>query len=74
MNSTYKILNNSKDNVATAVVLAALAIATLGLLVNVAPAHADAPTPVVKMDTIVVTAQRDQVVKLDTIVVTASRL
>jgi hypothetical protein len=38
-----------------------------------APANAEATMPVIKMEPIIVTAQREHVVKLDTIVVTASR-
>jgi hypothetical protein len=67
------INSNTKDNVATALVLAAVLVAILTAVLNPQPAHADAPMPVVQMDTIVVTAQRDHIVKLDTIVVTASR-
>ena len=71
------ISNNTKDNVATALVLAAILLAIISAVLNPQPAHADAPTPVIQMDTIVVTASREksgeQIVKLDTIVVTASR-
>jgi outer membrane cobalamin receptor len=69
--------SNTKDNVATALVLAAVLAAMLAAVLNPQPAHADAPLPLVQMETIVVTATREksdeQVVKLDTIVVTASR-
>jgi outer membrane cobalamin receptor len=71
------INSNTKDNVATALVLATVLIAILTTALNPQPAHADAPMPVVQMETIVVTATReksgDHIVKLDTIVVTASR-
>lgn len=73
MKNVNAYINNSKDNVATALVLAAVAIATVAAFFNAAPAQANAPVEIVKLDTIVVTAQRDQIVKLDTIVVTASR-
>jgi hypothetical protein len=64
---------NTKDNVITAIVIAAMAALTISALFNTAPANAEATMPVFKMETIVVTAQREQIVKLDTIVVTASR-
>jgi integral membrane sensor domain MASE1 len=69
-NATF---SNAKDNVAAALVLAAVAVAIISAAFNTQPAQAIEPMPVVKMDTIVVTAQREHVVKLDTIVVTASR-
>jgi integral membrane sensor domain MASE1 len=65
--------SNAKDNVAAALVLAAVAVAIISAAFNTKPAQATEPMPVIKMDTIVVTAQREQIVKLDTIVVTASR-
>jgi hypothetical protein len=64
---------NTKDNVITAIVIAAMAALTLSAMFTTAPANAEATMPVIKMETIVVTAQREHVVKLDTIVVTASR-
>jgi Spy/CpxP family protein refolding chaperone len=63
---------NTKDNVVTAIVIAAMAALTISALVA-APANAEATMPVIKMEPIIVTAQREHVVKLDTIVVTASR-
>jgi integral membrane sensor domain MASE1 len=69
-NATF---SNAKDNVAAALVLAAVAVAIVSAAFNTKPAHADEAMPVIKMETIVVTAQREQIVKLDTIVVTASR-
>jgi integral membrane sensor domain MASE1 len=69
-NATF---SNAKDNVAAALVLAAVAVAIVSAALNTKPAHADEAMPVIKMETIVVTAQREQIVKLDTIVVTASR-
>jgi integral membrane sensor domain MASE1 len=65
--------SNAKDNVAAALVLAAVAVAIISAAFNTKSAHAIEAMPVIKMDTIVVTAQREHVVKLDTIVVTASR-
>lgn len=73
MKNVYAYISNTKDNVATALVLAAVAIATVAAFFNAAPAQANAPIEIVKMEPIVVTAQRDQIVKLDTIVVAASR-
>jgi hypothetical protein len=63
----------AKDNVATAFVLAAVFVVAVSAIFGIAPANAEAPMPVIKMDAIVVTAQREQIIKLDTIVVTASR-
>jgi hypothetical protein len=65
--------NITKDNVAAALVLAAIAVAIITAVFNFNRAPADAPMPLFKMETIVVAAQRDAVVKLDTIVVTAPR-
>jgi integral membrane sensor domain MASE1 len=74
-NATF---SNAKDNVAAALVLAAVAVAIVSAAFNTKPAHADEAMPVIKMETIVVTASREksgeQIVKLDTIVVTASRI
>jgi integral membrane sensor domain MASE1 len=67
-------ISNAKDNVAAALVLAAVAVAIISAAFNTKSAHADIQMPVIKMETIVVTAQREHVVKLDTIVVTASRI
>jgi hypothetical protein len=65
--------NITKDNVAAAIVLAAVAVAILTAVFNFNRAPANAPMPLFKMETIVVAAQRDSIVKLDTIVVTAPR-
>ena len=66
-------LSNTKDNVATALVLLAVVVTMLSAVFNTNPAHAVVTTPVIQMEKIVITAQREQVLKLDTIVVTASR-
>lgn len=63
----------NKDNVTTAIVIAAIFTAIISTVFNSATARADQPMEVIKLDPIVVTAQREHVVKLDTIVVTASR-
>jgi hypothetical protein len=65
--------NITKDNIAAALVLAAIAVAIITAVFNFNRAPADAPMPIIRMETIVVAAQRDAVVKLDTIVVTAPR-
>ncbi len=64
--------SNIKDNVGSAAVLAAIAIAFTASVFHVA-AVATEPTPVVKMEPIVITGKRVPVVKLDTIVITAKR-
>lgn len=66
-------LNNSKDNIATALVLLAVVITMFSAAFNTKPAHAVATMPVIQMEKIIVTAQREKIVQLDTIVVTASR-
>jgi hypothetical protein len=63
----------NKDNAAAAIVIAAILAAIVSIIFNSATARADQPMDVIKLDPIVVTAQREHVVKLDTIVVTASR-
>jgi hypothetical protein len=65
--------STAKDNVAAALVLAAVAIAIIASAFHGTTAVATEPAPVVKMDTIVITAKRIHTVKLDTIVITASR-
>jgi hypothetical protein len=40
---------------------------------NTKPAHTAVAMPVIRMEKIIVTAQREKIVQLDTIVVTASR-
>jgi hypothetical protein len=77
MNNFKNAVTFTKDNVAAALVLATVAIAILASTFNGAAAVATEPTPVVKMETIVVTAKRIariDTVKLDTIVITASRI
>lgn len=68
---------NLKDNVASAVLLAATFIAIAGSIINSNDAHAVKAAPqleVQKMDAILVTASRlEQVARMETIVVTASR-
>jgi hypothetical protein len=67
--------NSFKDNVASAVLLAAT-FATLvgGIVASSAAQAANTKSDVQKMETIVVTASRiEQIARLDTIVVTASR-
>lgn len=67
--------NSFKDNVASAVLLAATFAALVGGIVASNAAQAmKAKADVQKMETIVVTASRaEQIARLDTIVVTASR-
>lgn len=63
---------NLKDNIASAAVLAASAIAIFGAIV----VDSDARTPQSaeqQMETIVVTASRTDIARMDTILVTASR-
>jgi hypothetical protein len=74
MNNFSNVVTFTKDNVAAALVLATVAIAIVASSFHGTAAVATEPTPVVKMDTIVITAKRIEVVKLDTIVVTASRI
>ncbi len=74
MNNFSNAVTFTKDNVAAAIVLAAVAVAIMASAFHGSAAVVTEPTPVVKMDTIVVTAKRIDVVKMDTIVVTASRL
>lgn len=64
-----------KDNVASAVLLAATFAALVGGIITSNAADAmNAKTNVQKMETIVVTASRtEQIARLETIVVTASR-
>ncbi len=65
-----------KDNVASAILLAATFIAIVGSIVTSNNAHADkaAQMELQTMETIVVTAPRnEQIVRMDVIVVTASR-
>jgi hypothetical protein len=66
-------ISNTKDNIATALVLLAVVVTMLSAVFNTKPAHAVVTMPVIQMEKIVVTAQREQILKLDTIVVTASR-
>jgi hypothetical protein len=66
-------LSNTKDNVATALVLLAVVVTMLSAAFNTKPAHAVVAMPVIQMEKIIVTAQREKIVQLDTIVVTASR-
>lgn len=62
------------DNVATAALLAAMFVSSLGALFTSLDARADqAAAPTYTLDTIVVTAPRMPVEKLDTIMVVASR-
>ena len=74
MNNFTNAVTFTKDNVAAALVLVAVAVAIIASTLNGAAAVATEPTPVVKMETIVITAKRIEVVKLDTIVITASRI
>ncbi len=65
-----------KDNIATAAILAATFIAIVGGVMDSTDALADqavAQLPMQRMETIMVTASRDEAFKLDTIIVTASR-
>lgn len=67
---------NLKDNVASAILLAATFIAIVGSIVTSNNAHADkaAPMELQRMETILITAPRnEQIVRMDVIVVTASR-
>lgn len=67
---------NLKDNVASAILLAATFIAIVGSIVTSNNAHADkaAQMELQRMEPIVVTAPRnEQIVKMDAIIVTASR-
>ncbi len=73
MNNFSNAVTFTKDNVAAAIVLASVAVAIMASAFHGSTAVATEPTPVVKMDTIVVTAKRIHTVKLDTIVITASR-
>lgn len=66
-------LSNTKDNIATALVLLAVVVTMLSAAFNTKPAHAVATMPVIQMEKIIVTAQREKIVQLDTIVITASR-
>ena len=69
---TEYIKASMKDNIATAAVLAATAIAIFGAIVNSTDARAGHVAPQ-QMETIVVSAPRLEVARLDTITVTASR-
>ena len=65
-----------KDNIATAAVLASTVIAMVGAVIDSTDARADraaALQPVQQMETIVITAPRNETVKLETILVTAAR-
>ena len=65
-----------KDNVASAILLAATFIAIVGGIVTSNNAHADkaAPMELQRMETILITAPRnEQIVRMDVIVVSASR-
>jgi hypothetical protein len=72
-NQFANTFNTAKDNVASALILAAVVVAIVTSALHGATAVATQPLPVVKMETIVITAKRIHVVKLDTIVITASR-
>ena len=66
----------AKDNIATAAVLAATFIAIVGAVVDSTDARAEqaaALQPVQRMETITITAPRNEVVKLEAILVTAVR-
>ena len=65
-----------KDNVASAILLAATFITIVGGIVTSNNAHADkdAPMELQRMETILITAPRnEQIVRMDVIIVTASR-
>jgi hypothetical protein len=66
-------LSNTKDNIATVLVLLAVIVTMLSAALSTKPAHAVATMPVIQMEKIIVTAQREKIVQLDTFVVTASR-
>lgn len=72
-NQFANTFNTAKDNVASALILGAVAVAIIASAFHGATAVATQPMPVVKLETIVITAKRVPVVKLDTIVITASR-
>jgi hypothetical protein len=73
MNNFSNAVTFTKDNVAAAIVLVSVAVAITASAFHGTTAVATEPTPVVKMNPIVVTAKRIHTVKLDTIVITASR-
>ncbi len=73
-NQFANTFNTAKDNVASALILGTVTVAIIASAFHGATAVATQPMPVVKMETMVITAKRvPAVVKLDTIVITASR-
>ena len=62
----------AKDNIATAAVLAATFVAIVGAVVDSTDARAD-QAAVQQMETITISAPRNEVEKLEAILVTASR-
>jgi hypothetical protein len=75
MKTNFKTI--AKDNIATAAALLAMFAGLVATVANSTTHHVDhavvAATEMVKMDAIVVTAQRMPIEKMDAIVVTASR-